>query len=108
MVSAGIYKEGNIVVDKPVFLIGIHQPVLEGEGKYEIMTITSDFVIVDGFHFNHSGRSGYKDIAALRIMQSGHILIRNNYFLHTFFGIYCQHAYSSTIYNNRFSSNANR
>lgn len=106
MVSAGNYTEGNIIVDKPVFLIGINMPVLDGEGKYEIMTITSDFVIVEGFHFNHSGSSSYDDIAALRIMQSGHILVRNNFFQHAFFGIYCQHAYSSTIYNNRFQSTA--
>ena len=106
MVSAGNYKEGNIIVDKPVFIIGINMPVLDGEGKYEIMTITSDFVIVEGFHFKHSGSSSYDDIAALRIMQSGHILVRNNFFQHAFFGIYCQHAYSSTIYNNRFQSAA--
>ncbi len=81
-------------------------PVLDGELKYEIMTITSDFVIIDGFQFRNSGSSSYEDIAALRIMQSGHILVRNNTFNHTFFGIYCQHAYSSTIYNNRFQSNA--
>jgi len=102
MVSAGNYTEGNIIINKSVFLIGINKPVLDGEGKYEIMTITSDFVIVEGFHFYHSGSSSYDDIAALRIMQSGHILVRNNFFQHAFFGIYCQHAYSSTIYNNRF------
>ncbi len=106
IVSAGTYKEGNITVDKPVFLIGRNQPVLDGENKYEIMTITSDFVIVDGFRFYNSGSSSYEDIAALRIMQSGHVLIRNNYFQHAFFGIYCQHAYSSTISNNHFQSSA--
>jgi nitrous oxidase accessory protein len=106
MVSKGTYKEGNIIVDKPIFLIGINMPVLDGELKYETMTIKSDFVIIDGFHFTNSGRSSYEDIAALRIMQSGHILIRNNLFEHSFFGIYCQHAFSSTIYNNRFHSTA--
>ena len=106
MVSEGTYKEGNIVVNKPVFLIGLNMPVLDGELRYEIMTITSNFVIVDGFHFQNSGSSSYDDIAALRILQSGHILIRNNRFDHTFFGIYCQHAYSSTISNNRLHSTA--
>ena len=106
IITGGTYKEGNIVVSKPVILIGQNRPVLDGELKNEIMTITSDFVIVDGFHFLNSGRSSYDDIAALRIMQSGHILIRNNFFEHTFFGIYCQHAYSSTIYNNTFRSTA--
>jgi nitrous oxidase accessory protein len=106
LVSGGVYREGTIVVDKPLFLIGLDMPVLDGELKYEIMTITSDFVIIDGFQFRNSGSSSYEDIAALRIMQSGHILVRNNRFDLTFFGIYCQHAYSSTIYNNRFQSNA--
>ena len=106
IITGGTYKEGNIVVSKPVILIGQNRPVLDGELKNEIMTITSDFVIVDGFHFLNSGRSSYDDIAALRIIQSGHILIRNNFFEHAFFGIYCQHAYSSTIYNNIFRSTA--
>jgi len=106
IITGGTYKEGNILVSKPVILIGQNRPVLDGELKNEIMTITSDFVIVDGFHFLNSGRSSYDDIAALRIIQSGHILIRNNFFEHAFFGIYCQHAYSSTIYNNIFRSTA--
>lgn len=106
IITAGTYREGTIVVDKPVFLIGKDFPNLDGENKYEIMTITSDFVIIEGLRFINSGKSGYEDIAALRILQSGHILVRNNVFLRTFFGIYCQHAFYTTIYNNRFQSDA--
>lgn len=106
IVSPGIYKEGTIVVDKPLFIIGKNLPDLDGEGKYEIMNITSDFVIIEGLRFINSGKSGYEDIAALRILQSGHILVRNNVFKNTFFGVYCQHAYFTTIYNNHFQSTA--
>ncbi len=106
VVSSGVYKEGNIEVNKSIFLIGIGSPVLDGETAYEIMTISADFVIIEGFIFRNSGKSGYEDIAALRILQHGHILIRNNVFDRNFFGIYCQNAYYTTIYNNRFASNA--
>jgi nitrous oxidase accessory protein len=107
LVSAGKYREGTLVVNKSLTLIGKNQPELDGEHKYEIMIITSDHVTVDGFVFSNSGSSSYEDIAALRIMQKGHITIRNNSFIRNFFGIYCQHAYSSTISNNQFRSNAN-
>ncbi len=98
------YPQNTVVIDKPIFLIGIHHPIIDGGKKIEIMVIKSDFVIVQGLHFRNSGQSGYNDIAALRILQSGHILIRDNEFENCFFGLYSQHAYQTTIANNRFHS----
>ncbi|HEX5667778.1 MAG TPA: nitrous oxide reductase family maturation protein NosD [Chitinophagaceae bacterium] len=106
IIEGGRYKEGKIItVDKPLFIIGINNPVIDGENKYEIMEITSDFVIIQGLHFLNSGKSGYEDIAALRILNSGNILIRDNFFENCFFGIYGQHAGHTTIANNTFRAN---
>jgi nitrous oxidase accessory protein len=105
IIEGGVYRAGNtITVDKPLFLIGRNNPVIDGENKYEIMVITSDFVIIQGLHFLNSGKSGYEDIAALRILNSGNILIRDNYFENCFFGIYGQHSNHTTIANNIFKS----
>ncbi len=95
----------TITISKPLFLIGKNSPVIDGGNKYEIMVISSDFVIIQGLHFLNSGKSGYEDIAALRILNSGNILIRDNYFENCFFGIYGQHAHNTTIANNRFKAN---
>lgn len=105
LIPAGIYKPAQTIeIDKPIFLIGINNPIIDGSEKIEIMVIKSSFVIIKGLHFRNSGRSGYNDIAALRILQSGHILIRDNQFENCFFGVYGQHAYQSTIANNIFQA----
>ena len=57
LVEAGIYQEGNIIINTSIVLKGINNPVLDGENKYEIISIKSDNVTVDGFKLQHAGRS---------------------------------------------------
>jgi nitrous oxidase accessory protein len=105
LIPAGTYKPAKTIeINKPIFLIGLNHPIIDGSEKIEIMVIKSSFVIIKGLHLRNSGRSGYNDIAALRIMQSGHILIVDNQFENCFFGVYGQHAYQSTIANNTFQA----
>jgi nitrous oxidase accessory protein len=106
IIDGGIIRAGKIItVNKPLFIIGKNHPVIDGDNKYEIMEITSNFVIIRGLHFKNSGKSGYEDIAALRILNAEQILIHDNYFENCFFGIYGQHAAYTTIANNRFLAN---
>ncbi|MBO9634501.1 MAG: nitrous oxide reductase family maturation protein NosD [Chitinophagaceae bacterium] len=104
IVEKGIYKEGTIIVNKPVYLKGINYPVIDGENKYEIITINSDQVTLDGFAVQHSGSSSYNDIAAIRINNARKVTIRNNQLDDTFFGIYSQHAGSCLITGNTIRS----
>jgi nitrous oxidase accessory protein len=106
MVERGVYREPTIVVNKPLYLKGIGYPVLDGQKKNEIMIIKSSRVIVEGFALQHSGYSGYNDIAAILIVNSRNVIIRNNKLDDTFFGIYSQHANNCTISNNELRSNA--
>jgi nitrous oxidase accessory protein len=106
IVSAGRYTEQNIEITKPVVLIGEGMPVLDGEGKYEIITVKSSYVIVEGFEFRNGGRSSYIDIAALKLVGVHDIIIKGNRFVNTFFGIYCQNVQRGVIYNNTLVSNA--
>lgn len=104
-VMPGTYKEKGIVIDKPLVLLGINHPVLEGEKKYEILTITADHVVVEGFTIQHSGYSSMDDLAAVRLKNVSHVAVRNNRLINNFFGIYCQHADTCSITNNTISSN---
>jgi len=106
LVSKGVYKEQNIIIDKSIFLIGTGRPVLDGEDKYEIITIKANFVIIDGFNFVHAGKSSYMDLAALKIIDAKDVLIKNNSFENSFFGIYCQQTTRTIIYKNTLYSNA--
>ena len=49
LVEKGLYKEQEIVIDKPVVLKGLQQPVLDGEHQYQIIFIKTDNVTIDGF-----------------------------------------------------------
>ncbi len=106
LIYPGLYKEGQISITKKLFLKGIDFPVLDGEKKAEIITIGSNGVIVEGIYFKNSGRSSYNDIAAVRIVDSRNVIIRNNKFDVTFFGIYSQHATACTISGNTLRSDA--
>lgn len=106
MVEKGIYKEQNINIEKSVYLKGIGFPELDGEDKYENVTIRTNFVIVEGFHFTHAGKSSYNDLAALKIIGSRDILIMDNLFTNSFFGIYCQNVSRVVLAGNILHSNA--
>ncbi len=87
VVKSGIYK-GALTVDRGVELIGEGEPVLEGEGKHQVLTIRADNVRVDGFVIRNSGMSYSEDIAGMRVVNSKNCTIKNNRFLNNFFALY--------------------
>lgn len=99
-VSAGHYLEKNIVISKSIALIGIGYPVLDGEKKYEIISIKANAVLVDGFKIIHSGVSSIEDFAGIKIYNSRDVVIKNNILEDTFFGIYTQFGTNCTIEKN--------
>ena len=100
-VSGGIYHEKNLIINKPTVLIGIGYPVLDGEHKYENISIKSSRVTIQGFKIIHSGVSSIEDIAAIKIYQCHDVVITDNILEDTFFGIYSQNSLNCTIEKNR-------
>jgi nitrous oxidase accessory protein len=100
LVDAGHYHEKNIIINKSVFLIGNDYPVLDGDNKYEIISIKANGVLVDGFKVIHSGISSIEDYAGIKIYSSRDVVIRNNILEDTFFGIYTQYGTNCTIEKN--------
>ena len=39
LLNKGIYKEGNIIINKAIYLIGIDGPVLDGENKMKSLRL---------------------------------------------------------------------
>lgn len=105
-IQTGDYHETNLVIDKPLHLQGIGQPVLHGETGNEIMIIASDSVWIEGLRFQSVPRSHLKDLAALRVQRKQHFIIRDNTFDDTFFAIYLEHAKYGEIENNRITGRA--
>lgn len=106
LVEKGLYREKNIIIEKSVCLKGINWPQLDGENIYENITVRANFVIIEGFDFIRAGKSSYNDLAALKLIGCRDILVRNNRFTNSFFGIYCQNVNRVVIANNVLHSNA--
>lgn len=100
LVATGEYREGNIVVDKQVFLQGIGMPVLNGQQKFEILSIKANGVIVEGFKLVHSGISAMDDYAGIKLYDCKDVVVRNNILHDTYFGIYVQYGINCKIINN--------
>lgn len=106
LIKKGIYKEVNIVIDKPLTLLGEGNPVIDGENKGEIITITADNVTVDGLSIINVGTSYTADYAAIRVVKSKDFLIQNLRLEKLFFGIYLEKSRDGRVFNNKIMGDA--
>lgn len=99
-VQAGTYAEGNIVIEKPLVLLGHDFPVLDGRHTDELLTVHARDVTIQGFRFVRTGVSSIQDLAGVKILDSQAIRIRGNQFEDTFFGIHVSNSSHCRIEDN--------
>ena len=104
LVLPGTYREQNMVITKKIVLKGLNYPVLDGEHKYQIISIKADGVVVDGFKIMHSGISSMEDLSGIKVYESRDVVIRNNKLEDTFFGIFTENVVNCSIENNQLQS----
>ena len=100
-VHQGIYKEGNIIIQKSISFIGVDKPILDGQHKFEVLTIKADNVTVEGFIVQNSGYATLDDPGGIKVYQSKNVTIKNNELNNNFFGIYLQQSRNCKIESNR-------
>ena len=106
LVKKGTFKEHNIIVNKPLTIIGENYPLVDGEFKGEIFTITSDNVTLDGLFIINVGTSYTEDYAAVRVRKSKNFVIQNLVLEKLFFGIYLEKSNFGKIYHNKIIGDA--
>ena len=106
IVKKGLYKEYNIIVNKPLTIIGKNYPVIDGELKGEIITIISDNVTIDGLFIINVGTSYTEDYAAIRVRKSKNFVIQNVVLEKLFFGIYLEKSRDGKVYQNKIIGDA--
>lgn len=99
-VHSGIYKEGNILIDKKIVFVGIDHPTIDGEKKYEVISVKHDSVVVDGFKIIRSSSASLSEPSAIKVYAKKHILIQNNILNDNFFGIYLENCAFVIVKNN--------
>lgn len=100
LIKPGLYKEGNIILEKSVVIIGQDYPVFDGENKYEILTIHANNVTIKGLRFIKTGIASIQDLAGIKLLDSKYIRIIDNHFEDTFFAIHVSNSSHCWIENN--------
>ncbi len=101
VIREGYYREGEIVIDKSVRLIGENFPVIDGEFRYEVIKIVADNVVVRGLKIVNSGRSEIRDLAGLKIENAKNCIIENNVFENNFWALYLAGVKNCKVINNK-------
>ncbi|MBK9254245.1 MAG: nitrous oxide reductase family maturation protein NosD [Saprospiraceae bacterium] len=101
IVYHSLYREGNIVINKRIVMLGEGWPVLDGQHKYEVVSIKADSVIFSGFQIQNSGVSTMNDPGGIKVYDGIGVIIENNILENNFFGIYIQYGKNCIVRNNR-------
>lgn len=107
LVYTGIYSEGEIFIDKYILLRGINYPVIEGNKQCQLVRIEADSTSISGFELRNSGYSSSYDWAAIKVVNSSCVSIKNNRLINNTFGIYLQQTSGCIIANNLIKANKN-
>jgi len=100
VINKGTYAEGEIAIDKKVNIKGLNFPVLDGKNKSQVLHIESDNVVIEGLEIRNAAYSSSYDWAAIKVVNSRNIIIRNNRMFNNAAGVYLQNTSFSEISNN--------
>ena len=101
LIHSGLYKEGNILVDKLLHLRGEGWPIIDAEGEAEAITVTASGVTIEGLLVRNVGTSYLEDRAGIRVRRAKGFTLRNNRLENTFFGIYLEHCSDGVLSGNQ-------
>ncbi|HOY97613.1 MAG TPA: nitrous oxide reductase family maturation protein NosD [Catalimonadaceae bacterium] len=100
-VFAGLYHEGNLLINKKILFRGFGLPILDGDRKYEVLTIKADSVVVTGFRIQHSAYATLDDPGGVKVNSANYVQIIDNLLYDNFFGVYIQYGKGCRIERNK-------
>lgn len=106
LLSKGTYSFENILIAKPLTLMGQEGAVIQSLNGDEILLVTADSVTIQGLTFTGVQTSYIKERSAIRIDKGKYFKIKENKIINCFFGIYLEHVKHGEVYNNKISGQA--
>ncbi|WP_457615450.1 nitrous oxide reductase family maturation protein NosD [Lutibacter sp.] len=103
-IKKGLYKEQNIIIDKPLSLIGEEGAVIDGGEVGVILVFETDNFTISGLKIINVGISYTKDHAAIKVVKANNFVIENCVLENVFFGILIEKSKKGIIRNNKVSS----
>ena len=86
--DGGYYPEANLIVDKPLTIIGRNAPVIDGQGLGEVIKVIASGVTIRGLTIRRSAVGFTEDYAGIRLEKVFDCVIENNRLEDCFFAIY--------------------
>ena len=100
IVHSGLYREGNIVINKKIVFLGKEFPVLDAQKQGEVLSVKADSVVVKGFKIINSGFAALDDPCGIKVYNRTFVRIYNNCLDNNFFGIYLQNCNNCIVKGN--------
>lgn len=97
-VHGGTYP-APLVVDKTVSLMGVNQPVIDGQGQGSLVLIGASDVVFSGFVVQGSGQSLAHEDTGI-VIQGARVTVSHNLLEDVMFGIYFASAHDGLAQNN--------
>lgn len=101
-VNGGTYV-GSLIIDKPLTLIGLDWPVIDGGNKGTVVSIQAPNTTLRGFVIQNSGHVLDQENSGIAV-EAENALIEGNHFESTLFGIYLREAHGTIIRDNQITS----
>lgn len=108
LIKEGNYVEYDLIVDKPLTIIGEGKVVIDGNRKGFVLIINADDVTVKNFEVKHASTSFMEDYAGILVEETENTVIENVTLTDNFFGIYLAKSSNATIKNNHITASGER
>ena len=97
-VQAGVYSE-HVIIDKPLTVVGVNNPVIDGGGAGIVVLITAPDVTLRGFTVRNSGRVLEHEDGGIE-SRAERTVIEDNHLEDVLFGIYLNNAANGVVRGN--------
>jgi nitrous oxidase accessory protein len=98
VVQPGVYR-GALVIDRPVTLVGIGHPILQGDGTGTVLTIRGAGTTVRDLMIEGSGPGPVDNPAGVSV-QAGNVVVKNLHIRDSYTGIWVEGASDARIIGN--------
>lgn len=106
LLKDGIYRESDILIDKPLTIKGSRNAIIDGRKKGYIFKINSDSVTIKGITLKNVGKSYTKDFAAIYVSRSKYFHFEDLKIENVLFGLLIEKSKHGIIKNNHIFSDA--
>lgn len=108
LLGAGLYQENEIIIRKPLTILGESFPIIDGQDKGNIFVVAGENIHFSGIKIINTGRSNMDDSAGIKFFDSKNCSVENMQLENTFFGLHFSNSSNLTIRNNHLVAEAER